>query len=311
MSNRAEAGVKGEQVGGMLGLSTHAKGIVITAAGVLAITPDTLLIRLISADPWTLLACRSLLMGLAMTLGLAVYHRRGTLACFRSIGRRGILLSLLLALAGLLFVMAVAHTSVANTLIIMCAAPLFAAIMSHLFLKEPVAPRTWIAVILALFGVAIIVWGSLGGGPGGVHLLGDLLALGASAALAGSFTMIRGSRAINMIPAAALSGLFAGLAALPLASPLSLAPSDVGYLLLMGLVMLPVSFALTTLGPRYLPAPEVSLLMLLETFLGPLWVWLVLREEPSPQALIGGTVIVTVLVVHSAVALRRTQAATA
>lgn len=303
----------------MQGLSTHAKGIVITAAGVLAITPDTLLIRLIATDPWTLLACRSLLMGLAMTAGLALYYRGDTLACFRSIGRRGFLLSLLLALAGLLFVMAVSYTSVANTLIIMSAAPLFAAIMSRLFLKEPVAPRTWIAVVLAMFGVAIIVAGSAGGGQGGSQgggqgggqLLGDLLAIGASAALAGSFTMIRGLRAINMIPAAALSGFIAGLVALPLAGPFSLGQSDLGYLLLMGLVLLPVSFALTTLGPRYLPAPEVSLLMLLETFLGPLWVWLVLREEPSPQALIGGSIIVTVLIVHSAVALRRTQAAPA
>lgn len=296
----------------MRGLSTHAKGIVITAAGVLVITPDTLLIRLIATDPWTLLACRSLLMGLAMTAGLALYYRSGTLACFRSIGGRGVLLSLLFAVAGILFVLALAYTSVANTLIIMSSAPLFAAFMSWLFLKEPVPPRTWLAVIATMGGVAIVVGGSVGGGnAGGGQLLGDLLAIAATAALAGCFTMIRSSREIDMIPAAALSGLIAGLAALPLASPFSLGTSDLGYLLLMGLLILPISFALTTIGPRYLPAPEVSLLMLLETFFGPLWVWLALREQPSAQALIGGAVIVTVLVVHSAVALRRTRTAAA
>ena len=296
----------------MQGLSTHAKGIVITAAGVLVITPDTLLIRLIATDPWTLLACRSLLMGLAMTAGLALYYRSGTLACFRSIGGRGVLLSLLFAVAGILFVLALAYTSVANTLIIMSSAPLFAAFMSWLFLKEPVPPRTWLAVIATMGGVAIVVGGSVGGGnAGGGQLLGDLLAIAATAALAGCFTMIRSSREIDMIPAAALSGLIAGLAALPLASPFSLGTSDLGYLLLMGLLILPISFALTTIGPRYLPAPEVSLLMLLETFFGPLWVWLALREQPSAQALIGGAVIVTVLVVHSAVALRRTRTAAA
>ena len=306
----------------MRGLSTHAKGIVITAAGVLVITPDTLLIRLIATDPWTLLACRSLLMGLAMTAGLALYYRSGTLACFRSIGGRGVLLSLLFAVAGILFVLALAYTSVANTLIIMSSAPLFAAFMSWLFLKEPVPPRTWLAVIATMGGVAIVVGGSVGGGNvgggnvgggnvGGGQLLGDLLAIAATAALAGCFTMIRSSREIDMIPAAALSGLIAGLAALPLASPFSLGTSDLGYLLLMGLLILPISFALTTIGPRYLPAPEVSLLMLLETFFGPLWVWLALREQPSAQALIGGAVIVTVLVVHSAVALRRTRTAAA
>lgn len=296
----------------MRGLSTHAKGIVITAAGVLVITPDTLLIRLIATDPWTLLACRSLLMGLAMTAGLALYYRGGTLACFRSIGGRGVLLSLLFAVAGILFVLALAYTSVANTLIIMSSAPLFAAFMSWLFLKEPVPPRTWLAVIATMGGVAIVVGGSVGGGNvGDGQLLGDLLAIAATAALAGCFTMIRSSREIDMIPAAALSGLIAGLAALPLASPFSLGTSDLGYLLLMGLLILPISFALTTIGPRYLPAPEVSLLMLLETFFGPLWVWLALREQPSAQALIGGAVIVTVLVVHSAVALRRTRTAAA
>lgn len=301
----------------MRGLSTHAKGIVITAAGVLVITPDTLLIRLIATDPWTLLACRSLLMGLAMTAGLALYYRSGTLACFRSIGGRGVLLSLLFAVAGILFVLALAYTSVANTLIIMSSAPLFAAFMSWLFLKEPVPPRTWLAVIATMGGVAIVVGGSVvggsvgGGNAGGGQLLGDLLAIAATAALAGCFTMIRSSREIDMIPAAALSGLIAGLAALPLASPFSLGTSDLGYLLLMGLLILPISFALTTIGPRYLPAPEVSLLMLLETFFGPLWVWLALREQPSAQALIGGAVIVTVLVVHSAVALRRTRTAAA
>ena len=301
----------------MRGLSTHAKGSVITAAGVLVITPDTLLIRLIATDPWTLLACRSLLMGLAMTAGLALYYRSGTLACFRSIGGRGVLLSLLFAVAGILFVLALAYTSVANTLIIMSSAPLFAAFMSWLFLKEPVPPRTWLAVIATMGGVAIVVGGSVvggsvgGGNAGGGQLLGDLLAIAATAALAGCFTMIRSSREIDMIPAAALSGLIAGLAALPLASPFSLGTSDLGYLLLMGLLILPISFALTTIGPRYLPAPEVSLLMLLETFFGPLWVWLALREQPSAQALIGGAVIVTVLVVHSAVALRRTRTAAA
>lgn len=296
----------------MQGLSTHAKGIVITAAGVLVITPDTLLIRLIATDPWTLLAFRSLLMGLAMTAGLALYYRGGTLACFRSIGGRGVLLSLLFAVAGILFVLALAYTSVANTLIIMSSAPLFAAFMSWLFLKEPVPRRTWLAVVAAMGGVAIVVGGSVGGGSvGGGQLLGDLLAIAATAALAGCFTMIRGSREIDMIPAAALGGLIAGLATLPLASPSSLDTSDLGYLLLMGLLVLPISFALTTIGPRYLPAPEVSLLMLLETFFGPLWVWLALREQPSAQALIGGAVIVTVLVVHSAVALRRTRTATA
>ena len=76
-------------------------------------------------------------------------------------------------------------------------------------------------------------------------------------------------------------------------------------MLLLGLLLLPVAFGLLTLGPRYITAPEVSLLMLLETAIGPLIVWLALGETPSDLALIGGGIVLGTLILHALVGLRR------
>ena len=107
-----------------------------------------------------------------------------------------------------------------------------------------------------------------------------------------------------MVPAAALSGLTSAAVALALGAPAALVPEAWPAMLAMGLLVLPIATSLITLGPRFLPAPEVSLLMLLETVLGPLWVWLVLGEEPGRLALIGGAIVVGTLILHALAGLR-------
>ncbi len=110
-----------------------------------------------------------------------------------------------------------------------------------------------------------------------------------------------------MVPAMALSGLLSAVLVLPLASPLDLDQGQAGLLLLLGLIVLPVSFGLITLGPRYMPAPEVALVLLLETVLGPYWVWLIIGETPSSRAFIGGSIVIGALILHSALALRQAR----
>jgi drug/metabolite transporter (DMT)-like permease len=289
----------------MDGLPDHAKGLIIVVLGVLVLTPDTLLIRLIALDPWTVLVWRGLLQALGLTVLIACFYGRGTVACFRAVGLRGYSAALLFAVSTVLFIVALAHTSVANTLIIVASAPFFAALASRVFLGERIAGRTWAAILAALGGIFLLAFESLGRGS----IWGDLAALGVAVAMGGNFTVVRHARAVNMIPAMALSGLIVGLAALLATEPVVLDQTQLAWMLVMGLFVVPVSFALITLGPRYLPAPEVSLLLLLETVLGPFWVWLALGEAPGPWALAGGAVVVATLAVHSALALGRRDAA--
>jgi drug/metabolite transporter (DMT)-like permease len=281
-------------------LPDHAKGMLITVAGVLAVSPDSLLIRLISADIWTLMFWRGLLVALVLSAGLAAVHRTRTSAAFAGIGRTGLIFAALFSLNSFSFVIAVSTTTVANALVLISAAPFFAALIAKLFLREAVRPRTWLAIVAAIAGIVVIVSGSLGGGA----LLGDLAALVAAMGLAVQFNLLRRRRGVNMIPGIALGSLITATISLPFAAPLSVGAMDAVWLGLLGGVVMPVATVLIVMGPRYLPAPEVSLILLLETVLGPLWVWLALGEVPGGRTVLGGAVVVAALAAHAAAALR-------
>jgi drug/metabolite transporter (DMT)-like permease len=290
-------------------LADRQKGLLLTTLGVLALTPDSLLVRLIDAEPFGLLAWRGVLQAVGILAILALLHRGRLVEPFRAVGRAGLLLAMVFSGCTLFFIVALSLTAVADVLVIVAAAPLAAAVLGLVFLGEGVAPRTWAAISLALVGIAILVSEDLGSGS----LLGDLAAGVCALCIGASFVITRHARAVSMVPAMALAGLVTATVALPLALLLETGPllyegARLGYTLIMGLVVVPVSFAFITLGPRYLPAAEVGLLMLLETVLGPLWVWLVLAEYPGDRALAGGALVVLTLAGHALTGSRRRPA---
>lgn len=292
----------------MEGLPPHAKGLMLVVGGVLLLTPDALLIRLIAIDHWNLLVWRGFLQALSLSLILLALYGRGTPAAFRAAGRRAVLGGVVVAMSTICFIVALSYTTVTNVLVIVAAAPFFAAVTSRIFLGEAVRRYTWAAIALALGGIALLALGSLGGQPGGARpdaLWGDLLALCGAIGLGSNFTILRHGRAVNMLPAMVLGGLLSGGIALVFAPAIGLDPSQMVLLLLMGVVASAIPFALITTGLRYLTAPEAGLLMLLETVLGPFWVWLVIGETPARLALAGGAIVVATLVGHSLLSLRQ------
>ena len=282
-------------------LSDHAKGLLITTLGVLVLTPDSLLIRLMNVDHWTGLVWRGSLQSLGLIVILTLLYRSRVFEVFRSIGLLGLLLAIVFTGSSILFLISISLTLVVNVLVIVAAAPFFAACFSLIFLKEPVASHTWFAIVATFGGIAILAMDSQGQGT----FLGDLAALAVAALMGAYFTIVRATRQINMIPAMAVSGVLVALIALPFAAFPAMSQGQILAAGTMGFLVAPISFALITIGPRYLPAPEVSLLLLIETVLGPLWVWMVIAEEPSPMSLIGGTVVVITLLLHSLYGLHR------
>jgi drug/metabolite transporter (DMT)-like permease len=276
----------------------HRRGLLIVAAGVVLLSPDALLIRLLPLGAWSIVFWR----GLASTAGLCLLGlllwRRRLGARFLGIGAWGLLAAGLSAASGTLFVVSVTHTSVAHTLLIVAASPLFGAVSSAIFLGEQVRAATWAACLAVLAGIGAIVRTSLGS----PHLVGDLAALAVAISASSMFVVLRHRRHVEMIPAVTLSGLISAAVAAPWGAVFSLTAREVAVVALLGL-MLPVSLALLTRGPRYLAAPEIGLLMLLETVLGPIWVWLVLGEQPGVQTLLCGALILSVLAVHSGLVL--------
>lgn len=271
------------------------------AFAVLWISPDGLLVRLVSVDSWTLLFWRGALWALALGVYLAAVGGRPVGPRFRALGVIGMVVALLYAVITILAVTAFTRTTIANTLVIIAATPMIAAVLSRLFLGEQVPRRTWVAVC-AVFGALVVVFsGQLGGGA----LLGDLCALAAACCLAGQITLLRHARDADMLPTVVVSGVLVALVMAPLASPFAISPRDAGLLLLMGVVVLPLPTCLLLLAPKHIPAADVGLVRLLEAVLGPLWVWLVLTEMPSRETILGGAVILVTLVAHSLAARRR------
>ena len=278
------------------------KGLLITVSGVLVITPDSLLVRLISADEWTILFWRGLLSGIAILLALAIMQRSRFLPGLLAIGRMGLALAVMFSIGTVFFIISLEMTTVANTLFIVSTAPVFAAIMTRVFLHEAVSRRTWVTIAVTLIGVLVIATGSIGSGPG--SLLGDLAALVTAVSVAGTFTVARRFRHVSMVPAMGISGLITALIATAISPPVALSQADTVYLAAMGLVVIPLSFSLMTIGPRYLPAPEVSLILLLEAVLAPFLIWLVLAEYPGNASLLGGAVVLGALFLANLAGLR-------
>src|SRR6266536_2097136 len=258
--------------------SNQARWTSLTAAGVVVLSFEGTIVRLLDLSQWTILLVR----GPLMAVGLGVIFWLGW-----GLGGWGLLAAALFGCDNLLFIVALRTTSVANTLVLLSTAPVFAGALGRLVLGERVPARTWLVTATVLCRVAVIVSGSFGGG----HLAGDLAALGAALAIAGTLVLIRRARSVVMLPSMALGALAAALVAAPLADPGSVTGPDALLLALVGLVIAPVAFGAISITPRHLPAQEVSLLMLLEAVLGPLWAWVILGQAPGRATLLGGALI--------------------
>jgi drug/metabolite transporter (DMT)-like permease len=283
--------------------SNHAKGLTFGILGVLLLSPDTLIIRLVDADPWTFIAWR----GGLMTVGVMVIMvlRFGVTVAARTyaIGWLGLLIALLFAVNNVFFQLSVQNTTVANTLVILATAPLFAALFSVAFLREQVPRRTWIAAVFSALGICVVFIGELQT----ENLFGNVAALISAVGLGIYFVLVRLGRPVDMSPAIGIAGIFVCLIGAGLASDLYLEPRQFGLLAVLGLILLPLSFVFLTRAPHYISAPEVSLVLLIETILGPLWVWIAITEEPPLQTIAGGGLIIIVLAIHAALSLRESR----
>jgi len=284
--------------------STHAKGLLITACGVLVISPDGLLTRLIVTDHWTMIFWRALFLSFGMWLVLSFSCPNRVWQQYKTLKGGALLKVVAYSLGTISFIFAITHTSVANTLIILSTTPLFAAIIGRMLLNEKIETRSLIAIVLVALGIAVIAAGS---DDQSSNWIGDMVALLGAFFLACGFSFVRRFPQASTFAAISCSGILTALLILPLAAPFSVSQSDVGYLMVMGLYMLPIGTALMFAGPRYIPAPEVGLLLLLESVLGPVWVWLALGEKPGSYTLIGGAIVLSTLALNTAWALKQSR----
>jgi len=285
----------------------RSRGVVLVAAAALCWSLGGLLARLVATDTWTTVFWRSIFAA-AFLIGVTVFQERGAgWARLRRIGWGmgwpGVAMAVCFATASTCFLNALARTTVANTLIIQSTSPFIAALLGWAWLGERVRRRSWLAMAAALAGATVMASHSWGAGSIG----GDLLALVTAIAFAAATVIVRRHREVRMTAAAGLASVFSALFAWPPARPLEAGPADLALLALFGAAQLGFGLVLFTAGARLIPVADASLIAVLESVLGPVWVWLALGETPAPAALVGGAIILAALVVHTALEQRETS----
>jgi len=293
-------------------LTRKQKGVLLTLLGVIAFSPDALLVRLIHTDVYSMIMFKGGLMSVALTPCIWLLHRGHLRRMWQSFGGIDVAFGVIFALTMFAFVSSLGMTSVANVLVMIALGPLFSATFAKLILGEPVSYRLALTILACFVGVSIIVsnefWRQFSGANGALDLeslLGCLVAMLASALIGLNMVLRRMSRMEDSMPGLVLGGIVAALMALPFAQVGEMNATQIGYAVLLGCVVMPLANTFTFIGPRYISAPEVSVLWLLEVVLGPLWVWLVLLERPSLPTVIGGSVVVASLLVYFLGRLRR------
>ena len=215
-------------------------------------------------------------------------------------GYHGIIYVGTFSLTNITFVVSIQNTNVANTLLMIATAPMLSAILGALFLKEPPDKKTWISIIITFFAIIYIFFDSLKLGNFYGDILGFITALG----LAIGAVTIRSAKSKNLVPAAVVGKLFVAIFALFFIESFMLADNDLFIIPLMCILCVAIPFVLVTIAPRFIPAAEVNLFFLLETIIGPIWVWLIIKEQPSIETLQGGAIIIVTIAIHSFLKLK-------
>ncbi|PWU21393.1 MAG: EamA family transporter [Candidatus Rokuibacteriota bacterium] len=276
-------------------------GFSLVAAAAICWSTGGLITRLVTTDPWTTVFWRSVFCSAFLAVALCIAHRGRIAAVCRETGWPGVLMAACFATASTCFIMALARTSVADTLIIQSLSPFIAGLGGWLCLGERVRRRTWAAMGAAFIGTVVMLWGS----PSAGSRVGDALALVTATAFAAATVVVRWRRGVPMPAAAALAAALAASLAVAAARPAFASTRDLVLLALFGSVQLGGGLLLFTAGARLIPVAEASLIGVLESVLGPVWVWLAIGEYPGAFSLLGGAVILFALIAHMAADLAR------
>jgi len=216
-------------------------------------------------------------------------------------GYHGLIFITTFSITNITFVVSIQNTNVANTLVMIALAPMLSAILGGIFLKEIPDNKTWIAIAITFMAAVYIFYDSLQLGS----IYGDILGFVTALGLAVGAVTIRSAKKKNLVPAAVVGKLFVAIFAMFFIESYVLAERDLIIVPLMCVMCVAIPFVLVTIAPRFIPAEEVNLFFLLETIIGPFWVWMIIREQPSIETIQGGTVIILTIAIHSFLKLKK------
>ena len=285
----------------MNSLTDQKKGSLMAFVAVMFITPDSLFIRLSNVETWSLVFYRGIIPFVLVFIGMLLIYRLKFFNLLRSNGYYGFAYVLTFSVTNIAFVVSIQNTNVANTLIMIATAPMLSAILGSFFLKENPDKKTWVAIFITFFAALYIFYDSIKLG----NFFGDILGFVAAMGLAVAAVIIRSAKKLNLVPSAVVGKLIIALFAMLFVKDYSLNNNDIYIVPLMCVMCVAIPFVLVTIAPRFITAAEVNLFFLLETIIGPIWVWLIIKEQPTPETIVGGAIIVLTIATHSFLKLKK------
>ena len=284
----------------MKNLTDQQKGSLLAFVAVMFITPDSLFIRLSNVDTWGLVFYRGIIPFFTVFLAMLLIYKLSFFNMLISSGYHGVIYVTTFSVTNITFVISIQNTNVANTLVMIATAPMLSAILGSIFLKELPDKKTWISIIITFFAIIYIFFDSIKLG----NFYGDILGFITAIGLAVGAVTIRSAKSKNLVPAAVVGKLFVATFALFFIESFVLENKDLIIVPLMCILCVAIPFVLVTIAPRFIPAAEVNLFFLLETIIGPVWVWLIIKEQPSIETLQGGIIIIITIAIHSFLKLK-------
>jgi len=282
-------------------LTNQQKGSALAFIAVMLITPDSLLIRLSNIETWGMLFYRGAIPFTVVLIGLLIFYNKNFLNALFNVGYTGIFYTISFAICNITFLVSIQNTNVANTLVMVAMAPMLSAILGGIFLKEVPDQKTWVAILITFFSAIYIFYDSIQLG----NFFGDFMGLVTATGLAVNAVLVRSAKDRDLLPSAVLGKLCVAVFAFFFVDSFDLVGNDMIYVPLMCILCVAIPFVLVTIAPRFIPAEEVNLFFLLETIIGPIWVWMIINEQPSIETIQGGIVIIVTIAVHSFLKLKK------
>ena len=277
------------------------KGSLLAFIAVFLITPDSLLIRLSSIETWGMLFYRGAIPFFVVLTGTLLFYNKNFIKKLLGIGYPGIFYIVSFSACNITFIISIQNTNVANTLVMIALAPMLSAILGAVFLKESPDKKTLMAILVTFAACVYIFYDSMNLG----NFLGDFFGLVTAFGLACNATLARYAKDRDLVPSAVIGKLCVAIFAFFFVDSFELIGNDIFFIPLMCVMCVAIPFVLVTIAPRYITAAEVNLFFLLETILGPIWVWFVIKEQPTTETIIGGIIIIITIAIHSGLSLKK------
>ncbi|WP_286303050.1 DMT family transporter [Vibrio apostichopi] len=280
--------------------NTRTFGFTLAIAGAVLMSIDPIFIRYAGVSGFDTAFLFGLFSAISMPILLKFNDKRGIRKAVVQSGwpllAAGVLM--LGSASGLVF--SIKMTSIANTFVILSAAPAVAAIFSWLILKEATSRSTLIAIVAVMIGITIVVSGSFSSG----NWMGDALAVFAVTCLSMMFTLLRKYQDVSRLASVGLGGLLLAVVMFFFATPSSYSVETWLIMGMMGLFTAPVGRVLSMVATRHITAPEVSMTLMLETVLAPAWAFIFFTEIPPMTSIIGGVVILITIFIYTFVTMK-------